>query len=186
MDKTTKRNTLKSLVYLDALVTLYRMPPQFEFAISDLSERFRGMPEEVLMDILQKFCKLSLSDRTNPTMFKLNRARLNSTDASTQFKFMKSKESVKTLIMHIIGLVIHLSTRGVAHGHFLAKILKKDMKELSSYFREIGAHTEIQPRAQKSGDENKDDPKVENTVLVSFRKIHVNNKKDGEEEKNDE
>ena len=53
MDKTTKRNTLKSLVYLDALVTLYRMPPQFEFAISDLSERFRGMPEEVLMDILQ-------------------------------------------------------------------------------------------------------------------------------------
>ena len=157
MDKTTKRNTLKSLVYLDALVTLYRMPPQFEFAISDLSERFRGMPEEVHMDILQKFCKLSLSDRTNPSMFKMNRARLNSTDGTTQFKFMKSKESVRNLIMHIIGLVIHLSTGGVAYGHFLSKILKKDIKDLSNYFRELGAYTEIKPRKQKFGDESKGD-----------------------------
>ena len=87
MDKTTKRNTLKSLVYLDALITLYRMPNQFEFAIGDLSERFRGMPEEVLEEvleeILQKFCKISLSDRTNPSTFKMSRARLTSTDAST-------------------------------------------------------------------------------------------------------
>ena len=83
MDKTTKRNTLKSLVYLDALITLYRMPHQFEFAIGDLSERFRGMPEEVLEEILQKFCKISLSDRTNPSTFKMSRARLTSTDAST-------------------------------------------------------------------------------------------------------
>ena len=157
MDKTTKRNTLKSLVYLDALITLYRMPPQFEFAIGDLSERFRGMPEEVLEEILQKFCKISLSDRTNPSTFKMSRARLTSTDASTQFKFMKSKESVKTLILHIIGLVIHLSTGGVAYGHFLAKILKKDMKDLSSYFRELGAYTEIKPRQQKAGDESRDE-----------------------------
>ena len=53
------------------------------------------------------------------------------------------------MILHIIGLVIHLSTGGVAHGHFLARILKTDMKELSSYFRELGAYTEIKPRTQK-------------------------------------
>ena len=100
---------------------------------------------------------------------------------------MKSKESVKTLILHIIGLVIHLSTGGVAHGHFLARILKTDMKELSSYFRELGAYTEIKPRTQKAGYESKDDQKVENTVLVSFRKIHMNNngKETQEENKNE-
>ena len=157
MEKTDKRNTLKGLVYLDALVTLYRMPSQFEFALGDLSERFRGLPEDVLEVILQKFCKMSLSDRTNPSTFKMSRARLASSDVTTQFKFMKSKESVGNLIMHIIGLVIHLSTGGVAYGHFLSKILKKDIKDLSNYFRELGAYTEIKPRKQKVGDESKGD-----------------------------
>ena len=52
--------------------------------------------------------------------------QLVSSDSTTQFKFMKNKESVKNLMLHIIGLVIHISTRGVAWGSFIAKILKKD------------------------------------------------------------
>ena len=69
MEKAEKRNTLKALVYLDVLITLYRMPSQFEFAKGDLSERFRGLPEEPLEQILQKFCKISVSDKSNSGMF---------------------------------------------------------------------------------------------------------------------
>ena len=47
-DKNEKRRILKALVYLDALITLYRMPPTFEFAMSDLSHRFRNLPEVAL------------------------------------------------------------------------------------------------------------------------------------------
>ena len=42
-DKKEKKRILKALVYLDTLITLYRMPPQFEFAIDELSQRFRGI-----------------------------------------------------------------------------------------------------------------------------------------------
>ena len=40
--------TVQSLVYLDALIRLYRMPAQFEFSMTDLSERFKNIPEETL------------------------------------------------------------------------------------------------------------------------------------------
>jgi hypothetical protein len=36
-DKKEKKRVLKALVYLDTLISLYRMPPQFEFAITELS-----------------------------------------------------------------------------------------------------------------------------------------------------
>jgi hypothetical protein len=42
-DKNDKKTHLKALVYLDALITLYRMPPSFEFAMAELSQRFRGV-----------------------------------------------------------------------------------------------------------------------------------------------
>lgn len=47
-DKSEKRRILKSLVYLDALITLYRMPATFEFSMPDLSRRFRDIPEIAL------------------------------------------------------------------------------------------------------------------------------------------
>ena len=83
----------------------------------------------------------------------------------TQVKFSKSKESIKTLILHIIGLVLHLSTNGVAYGHFLAKILKKDQSELKSYFQELGAHIVPTERLEKSSGKKVSDS------LVSFKKI---------------
>lgn len=127
MQKVDQKNTVKAFVYLDVLITLYRMPPQFEFAMGDLSGRFRGLPEAPLEQILQKFCKISVSDKSN---MRARSMQLASSDSTTQFKFMKNKESVKTLILNIIGLVVHMSTTGVCFGSFLAKILKKDQKEL--------------------------------------------------------
>ena len=47
-DRNEKRRVLKALVYLDVLITLYRMPPQIEFSKSDLSNRFRNISEVAL------------------------------------------------------------------------------------------------------------------------------------------
>lgn len=47
-DKKEKKLHLKALVYLDALISLYRMPPQFEFDKDQLSQRFRGVKESAL------------------------------------------------------------------------------------------------------------------------------------------
>ena len=58
-----QKHVCQSFVYLDALIRLYRMPPQFQYAISDLSERFKNIPEETLQTILQKFCRITVSDR---------------------------------------------------------------------------------------------------------------------------
>jgi len=57
---------LKALVYLDTLISLYRMPPQFEFAINELSQRFRGIQAEPLEVILQKFCTIGIKERGEP------------------------------------------------------------------------------------------------------------------------
>ena len=42
-DKKEKKQVLKALVYLDTLISLYRMPPAFEFCLQELSTRFRGV-----------------------------------------------------------------------------------------------------------------------------------------------
>jgi len=72
-DKNEKRRVLKALVYLDALITLYRMPPQFEFSMSDLSHRFRDIPEVALHQILEKFCQIAVSDRNEQSNFQKGR-----------------------------------------------------------------------------------------------------------------
>ena len=61
-DKKAKRQTVKQLVYLDALISLYRMPNEFKAAYGELSERFRNLPEQPLQLILQKFCKVTLQE----------------------------------------------------------------------------------------------------------------------------
>jgi len=59
-DKKEKKTLLKALVYLDTLVSLYRMPPAFEFCLDELSRRFRGVKEDVLERVLQKFCTVGI------------------------------------------------------------------------------------------------------------------------------
>lgn len=142
-NKEKKRGVLKSLVYLDALITLYRMPNAFQFAMDDLSERFRNIPEQTLLTIIDKFCNVSVADsgagdRFEQRIAAQKRSNPADQDGKTQFKFLKSKESVKSLILNIIGVVVHLSTRGVSKVSFLQKILKRDINELKNYFRELG------------------------------------------------
>lgn len=62
MDKKDKKFILKSLCYLDTLISLYRMPPAFEFVLGELTQRFRGIKEEPLEMILNKFGSITLID----------------------------------------------------------------------------------------------------------------------------
>lgn len=55
---------------------------------------------------------------------------------------MKSKEQMKTLILHIIGLVVHLSSTFSAKLSFLSKILKKEASELKHFCLELGLKLE--------------------------------------------
>lgn len=62
---------------------------------------------------------------------------------------MKGKEDLKTLTLHIIGLVVHMSTQKRSRGSFLARILKKDISELKNYFKELGLVTENTEKTDK-------------------------------------
>jgi hypothetical protein len=55
---------------------------------------------------------------------------------------MKSKEQTKTLILHIIGLVVHLSASQSAKISFLSRILKKEASELKHFCLELGLKLE--------------------------------------------
>lgn len=87
-DKNEKKQVLKALVYLDALISLQRMPPQFEFVLNDLSQRFRGVKEQPLELILNKFCTIAVSEHGD------SRKKVKTFEKSSevQYKLMKSKE----------------------------------------------------------------------------------------------
>jgi hypothetical protein len=108
--KEDKRRVVKQLVYLDALITLYRMPNQFSASLSDLVERFRQLPEDPLLAILEKFCKITIDDPSGKGAKRRNVVRHDNQNG-TRFSFLKSKEDMKTLILNIIGLVVHMSTQ---------------------------------------------------------------------------
>jgi hypothetical protein len=76
---------------------------------------------------------------------------------------MKSKEEIKTLMLHIIGLVVHLSSNGHTRVSFVGAILKKDAHELKSYCHELGMVVEPTKTKGEEGKEVDD-------FIISFTK----------------
>jgi len=70
---------------------------------------------------------------------------------------MKSKEQIKVLMLHIIGLVVHLSSNGSAKLSFLSRILKKEEKELKNYCLELGLRLEPCKTRDRDTDREYDD-----------------------------
>jgi len=68
------------------------------------------------------------------------------------FKFMKSKEDVKVLMLHIMGLVVHLSATGNINLSFIAAILKKQVGELKTYCNELGMIIDAKKTKTESGE----------------------------------
>lgn len=124
------------------------MPPSFEFVLADLSQRFRGVKEEPLELILSKFCTIGVQEAGDD---RRNKSK------SSEYKLMKSKEQIKTLMLHIIGLVIHLSSSNSAKLSFLARILKKEEKELKNYCLELGLKLEPCKTKDRDTDREFDD-----------------------------
>jgi len=56
--------------------------------------------------------------------------------AGLGLKHTKTKDNVKDLIVHIIGLMGLLNRHFKAH--YIAKLLKKELADLKSYFQELG------------------------------------------------
>ena len=80
-----------------------------------------------------------------------------SADEESHFKFMKSKEQVKTLTLTVIGATVHLSTNGKSKGYFLERILKKTSADLKSFIKELGLQEETTKRKDReSGKEVND------------------------------
>lgn len=127
------------------------MPPQFEFSLGELSQRFRGVKEEPLEAILGKFCTIGLQDDDRKKYKKFEKS------PETQYKLMKSKEQSKVLMLHIIGLVVHLSTTQSAKLSFLSRILKKESKELKNYCQELGMKLEACKTLDKDTGKEYDD-----------------------------
>lgn len=156
-------------MYLDVLITLYRMPLSFEFSMQDLSERFRDVQEEPLERILNKFCKIAVNEKNGPGAARRKKDASGSSAhlQGTSFKFMKSKEDTKLLMLHIIGLTVYLSSNGSARLSFLARILKKEPAELKNYCVELGLSQEVFKPAKKDDEDNKHH--VESDIKVSFK-----------------
>ena len=56
--------------------------------------------------------------------------------AGIGFMHIKTKDNVKDIICHMIGLMGLLTRHFKAH--FIAKFLKKELSDLRSYFQELG------------------------------------------------
>jgi hypothetical protein len=70
---------------------------------------------------------------------------------------MKSKEQIKVLILHIIGLVVNLSATNSAKLSFLSRILKKEEKDLKNYCVELGLKLEPCKTRDRDTDKEFDD-----------------------------
>jgi len=147
------------------------MPPQFTYSTSDLSERFKNIPEDILLQILQNFCRVSLSDHLGQQFARGGSKHASEADPSANFKFVKSKEQIQQLILTIIGAVVHTSTQGKSKGYFLERILKKSLADLRSYFKELGLLEEATKRRDRDSGEDVSD------VFVYFGHMRASAKK---------
>eukprot|EP00353_Schmidingerella_taraikaensis_P007425 CAMPEP_0185593996 /NCGR_PEP_ID=MMETSP0434-20130131/73382_1 /TAXON_ID=626734 ORGANISM="Favella taraikaensis, Strain Fe Narragansett Bay" /NCGR_SAMPLE_ID=MMETSP0434 /ASSEMBLY_ACC=CAM_ASM_000379 /LENGTH=171 /DNA_ID=CAMNT_0028220997 /DNA_START=818 /DNA_END=1333 /DNA_ORIENTATION=- len=133
------------------------MPPQFTYSTNDLSERFKNIPEDILLTILQKFCRVSLSDHLGQQFVRGGSKAAGEADPNASFKFLKSKENTQLLTLTIIGVVVHLSTQGKSKGYFLERILKKSLADLRSFFKELGLLEEQTKRRDRESGQDVDD-----------------------------
>ena len=171
---------MKAHVYLDALISLHRMPNHICKPLDVLSDKdFKGMSIEALRLILERFGQkqeLTNKDMTNKkgqNQFEDHSAKLN------DIKFVKTKDLQKVLMCNIIAVSIYLAQFNRIRGSVLARTLKKDISELKNYIKEIGLS--VEPfKNDKTGDadlhvflregrKNKNDKEIGSVVAVKGR-----------------
>ena len=135
--KREKKNIMKSHVYLDALITLFRIKGnQLQKPIDVLaSDFFKGLNIDALRSILEKFTEVQQVNR--------GEARRNENPEDLpDIKFVCTKELEKILLCNIIGVSVHLAFNQRLRASVLCKTLKKSVGDLKNYFKEVGLNVE--------------------------------------------
>uniref|UniRef100_A0A7S3IPU6 Uncharacterized protein n=1 Tax=Strombidium inclinatum TaxID=197538 RepID=A0A7S3IPU6_9SPIT len=144
--KREKKNLLRAHIYLEALLTLNKMPSQIQKPMEVLLEKsFRGLNQQALTAILEKFT--DVQDPNAEDDKKQKRRRTPATPEGTEFqpevKYVKTKEHQRMIMCHIVGVAIHLAQNNQIWGSVLARTLKKDVGDLKQYFKELNFHMEV-------------------------------------------
>ena len=103
------------------------MPPHIEESPDELARRLK-MPETVVDHILNEFTQISIKNQS-----KIN-SQQDDPNNDTEFKYIKSKENMKKLICHILGIALMMNRGEPLKASIMAQILKKEVSELKSYF----------------------------------------------------
>lgn len=129
--KREKKQLMKAHVFLDALLTLQRLPNHISRTLEDLSEKvFKGLDVEAVRAIVEKFCDLQHIPK--------NEFKQKQQSQPVDVKFVKTKDKQKTLLAHIIAAAMHLSSNKRMRASVFSKTLKKEVHELKNYFKEVG------------------------------------------------
>lgn len=100
--KREKKNIMKSHVYLDALITLYRVKSQLGKSIEVLAQDFfKGLNIDAMRSILEKFTEVQQVNR--------GEIRGKAPDDLPDVKYVCTKELEKILLCNIIGVAVHLA-----------------------------------------------------------------------------
>lgn len=131
-DNHEKKFALRAFIYLDCLVAFYRLPMHIESTPEELASKLKTQPN-IVEHLLSKFSQTSAmtSSRHN------HQSKDEESEAALiGFKHIKSKDHVKDLICHMIGIMGILNREFRAYQ--VAKLIKKELNDLKSYFSELG------------------------------------------------
>ena len=132
--KREKKQIMKAHVFLDALLTLQRLPTHISRSLEDLSEKvFKGLDVEAVRAILEKFTDLQHVNKNE-----MGHSKHKQQSEAVDVKFVKTKDKQKTLLSFIIAAAMHLSNHKRMRASVFAKTLKKEVHELKNYFKEVG------------------------------------------------
>ena len=141
---------MKAHVYLDALISMHRLPSTIAKPLDVLSEQvFKNLPKEAVRAILEKFAETQEQD---------GRAKRKDDEVQQgDIKFVKTKALQQVLICHIIALAVNLANNKELRGSVMSRMLKKGISELKNYIKEVGLSVEPFKNTKLSKDKSEQD-----------------------------
>eukprot|EP00347_Sterkiella_histriomuscorum_P023078 403336035 len=135
--KSEKKLLLKACIYLDSLITFYRLPQNLDQSLEVYSSK-ANIPLPLFEKLVEKFSTVSFKNQSMLMNHESVDSSLNNSSVANQYKYTKSKEQTKMLICHVIGINAILNQGGKFKASHIARVLKKEVTDLKSYFQELG------------------------------------------------
>lgn len=128
-----KKFALRGFIYLDCLVAFFRLPIQIESSPSFLASKLKTV-QPVIDHLLSQFSQATVM--TMKSHSKNNDGDTAVPSGTMGFKHVKGKDNQKDLVCHMIAIMGFLTKE--FRGQVVAKLIKKELTELRSYFQELG------------------------------------------------